>query len=80
MMRSLSLSLYLSAPPPCPAQLFENHTQFNLVWVPCFLTSHSNDYVWNVKKYGANAGESSLIETSVSIICVCAVYPQLQKC
>ena len=31
-----------------------------LAWVPCFLTSHSQmTNVWNVKKYGANAGPST---------------------
>ena len=36
---------------------------FALAWVPCFLTSHSLlTNVWNVKKYGANAGPSTRIK------------------
>ena len=39
-----------------------------LAWVPCFLTSHSQmTNVWNVKKYGANAGPSTLKRSRQSV-------------
>jgi uncharacterized membrane protein YdjX (TVP38/TMEM64 family) len=53
-----------------------------LAWVPCFLTSHSQmTNVWNVKKYGANAGPSTRLQplTSSSSIALAQIVLQISR-